>query len=134
MYNRLNNITYGEIASKGKNKVLRFYSKDEKKIVIDSRLIPAQRKETVLHELAHAIARGNQKRFKSDVQAFDKAFTEHKKSNPTAVEKSFSRNTSPCAQNAKTEALAEAFSDVPGNGKNATHESISIMKNWKNKR
>lgn len=116
----------GEITNKDRGQFFGYHSADEKKIVIDSRLIPALQKEAVPHDLAHAIARGNPKGFNSDVQAFDNALNQFKITNPKAMGKSFKKITTNAIRT-----KAEAFSDMSRNGKNETTESILIMENWK---
>lgn len=126
IYNELHTVTMGNV--KG---AAGFYSRSEKKIAIDKNLSMAEKRETVAHELGHALAINPPSGFNSDEATFNKAFKEYKQTNPRATEYSFSTKISSYAGTAKSEAFAEAFMDVSVNGKGAAKESKLIMKHWK---
>lgn len=127
IYNELKSVAMGEISGS----IAGLYSPASKKITIDTRLTVRGRRETVAHELAHALAVKPPKGFRSDYEAVASAFREFKKTHPRASAKSFAANVSNYATTSYGEAFAEAFMDVSVNGKKANAVSKSILEHWK---
>ena len=131
IYNELNTVSQATFTGRGSSTIGGIYSAADKKIVISSSLPKSQIKQVVTHELGHALGVTAPTGFKSDVGAFNSAFSEYKRTNPSATQKSFASKISSYAATAKSEAFAEAFSDYVRNGNNAAAESKLIMNHWR---
>jgi len=131
IYNELDKITQARFSGRGSSGITGIYSASDKKIVIASNLPSSQIKQVVTHELGHALGVTSPPGFKSDVAAFNSAFSEYRRANPQATNTSFASKISNYATTAKSEAFAEAFSDYVRNGSNAAAESKLIMKHWR---
>ncbi|MCL2050966.1 MAG: hypothetical protein FWG91_04490 [Lachnospiraceae bacterium] len=126
IYNELNKVTEAKFSNAD---VLGFYQPGIKKITISKRIAGNEKlvRETVAHELGHALSEKPRNGFNTTTEAFDKAYHEWLKTNPKATERSFANAISSYAEAAKAEAFAEAFMDFTVNGKNAADASKLIM-------
>jgi len=130
IYNELNKLVQADFS---KPDTLGVYSQQLRKIAIASRITGNQDKvrDTVAHELAHALTSTTRIGFRSYDDTFSRAFREYSKTHRTASELSFARSITHYAGSSREEAFAEAFSDYFRNGKNAKTASKLMMKHWK---
>jgi len=130
IYNELNKLVQADFSERS---TMGVYSNELKKIAIANRISKDNEaiRDTVAHELAHALTASTRRGFRSIDDTFDRAFRQYRRTHRTASEQSFARSISSYADRSREEAFSEAFSDYLRNGKNATEASRLLMQNWR---
>ena len=133
LYNELNKLRQGDFSDRS---VMGIYSPSQKKIVISNKIQSnaEEVRDTVAHELGHALSIISPRGFRSINDTFTRAFRSYRRTHRTASEKSFARSISNYAASSREEAFAEAFSDYFRNGSNAREASKLMMEHWRKKR